>query len=77
VTRAVSRPSFAIVDQPTGGHDVHDIAGYLNFAVAWSFAHVALQPRLGILSEWRSRLGARDFSRFDVDAAGVIGFRGE
>jgi hypothetical protein len=54
-----------------GGHDAYNIVGDIDFGFAWGTANLALQPILGVLSQWGPWAGARDSDRVDLDSISV------
>jgi len=55
-----SKKSFALKEEV---RHVHDSSGASDFAFARCVAHMAIQPVMGILPEWRAGIGRRNCDR--------------
>src|SRR5213596_925454 len=42
-------------------HNEHNSVNHSHSSVDWSITYVAVQPRLGLLSKWRTRFNSFDF----------------
>jgi hypothetical protein len=58
-------------DQTIGGNNVHDTGSVAGSVVARCVASLAVQPRLGLLPKWRSRISAGDPGCLDTSSGSV------